>query len=100
MIRRVHNSFGISLHEPSLVFLYLSTRHLVMANAHPHFTLLGQSLGSLVLGYDAFSLLVPDIFVDTMGYAFTLALAKYLFPKMPVGAYVHYPIISTDMLGA
>lgn len=61
-------------------------------------TLLGQSLGSLVLGWEAFSLLVPDIFVDTMGYAFTLGLSKVLFPSMPTGAYVHYPTISTDML--
>ncbi len=100
MIKRVHTSFGISLHAPTLVFLYLSTRHLVLASTYPHFTLLGQSLGSLVLGYDAFGLLVPDVFIDTMGYAFTLALAKYLFPKMPVAAYVHYPIISIDMLGS
>jgi alpha-1,2-mannosyltransferase len=100
MIKRVHNSFGITLHAPTLVFLYLSTRHLVLASTWPHFTLLGQSLGSLALAYDAFGLLVPDIFIDTMGYAFTLALSKYLFPKMPVGAYVHYPIISTDMLGS
>lgn len=52
------------------------------------------------MAYDAFGLLVPDIFIDTMGYAFTLAFSKYLFPKMPVAAYVHYPIISTDMLGS
>ncbi len=100
MIKRVYNSFGITLNAPTLVFLYLSTRHLVLASAYPHFTLLGQSLGSLALAYDAFGLLVPDIFIDTMGYAFALAFAKYLFPKMPVGAYVHYPIISTDMLGS
>ncbi|ERF68075.1 hypothetical protein EPUS_08511 [Endocarpon pusillum Z07020] len=100
MIKRVHTSFGISLHAPTLVFLYLSTRHLVLASTYPRFTLLGQSLGSLVLAYDAFGLLVPDIFIDTMGYAFALAFAKYLFPKMPVAAYVHYPIISTDMLGS
>lgn len=49
---------------------------------------------------DAFSLLVPDILVDTMGYAFVLALSKALFPKMPTGAYVHYPTISTDMLSS
>lgn len=61
-------------------------------------TLLGQSLGSLIMAYDAFSLLVPDIFVDTMGYAFALGLSKLLFPNMPTGAYVHYPTISTDML--
>ena len=43
-------------------------------------------------------MLVPDIFVDTMGYSFTLALCKLIFPKIPTGAYVHYPTISTDML--
>lgn len=43
-------------------------------------------------------MLVPDIFIDTMGYAFALALSKLLFPNVPTGAYVHYPTISTDML--
>ena len=65
---------------------------------YPHFTLLGQSLGSLVVAYDAFNLLVPDVFIDTMGYAFTLALCKLLFPSVSTSAYVHYPTISTDML--
>lgn len=50
------------------------------------------------MAWDAFSLLVPDIFVDTMGYAFALGLCKLLFPDVPTGAYVHYPTISTDML--
>jgi alpha-1,2-mannosyltransferase len=57
-------------------------------------------MGSLILAYDAFSLLKPDIFIDTMGYAFTLALCNLLFPEVPTGAYVHYPTISTDMLGS
>ena len=35
-----------------------------------------------------------------MGYSFVLALAKWLFPSVPVAAYVHYPTISTDMLGS
>lgn len=78
--------------------MYLSTRHWVLPSTWPHATLLGQSLGSLVLGWDAFSLVVPDIFVDTVGYAFVLGLSKMLFPDMPTGAYVHYPTISTDML--
>jgi alpha-1,2-mannosyltransferase len=59
---------------------------------------LGQSIGSLVLAWDAFSLLTPDIFVDTMGYAFALGFSKILFQNVPTGAYVHYPTISTDML--
>lgn len=98
MIEKARSSFGISLRPVTLHISYLSTRHLVLANMYPHFTLLGQSLGSLALAYDAFSLIVPDIFIDTMGYAFTLAFCKYLFPSVPTAAYVHYPTISTDML--
>lgn len=98
ILKRVKDRFNIHLHPPTIHFLYLTTRHWVLASTWPRFTLLGQSIGSLVLAYDAFSLLVPDIFVDTMGYAFALALSSLLFPSVPTGAYVHYPTISTDML--
>ncbi|TDZ31162.1 GDP-Man:Man(3)GlcNAc(2)-PP-Dol alpha-1,2-mannosyltransferase [Colletotrichum spinosum] len=98
ILARVKTRFNIDLHPPTVNFLYLSTRHLVLASTWPHFTLLGQSLGSLVLAWDAFQLLVPDIFVDTMGYAFALGLCKFLFRNVPTCAYVHYPTISTDML--
>ncbi|KAK4039151.1 glycosyltransferase [Parachaetomium inaequale] len=98
ILARVKNRFNIHLHPPTINFLYLSTRHWVLASTWPRFTLAGQSLGSLILAWDAFSLLVPDIFVDTMGYAFALGLSKFLFPAVPTGAYVHYPTISTDML--
>ena len=40
---------------------------------------------------------LPDVFVDTSGYAFTFPLFK-MFGKCKVGCYVHYPTISTDML--
>jgi alpha-1,2-mannosyltransferase len=94
----VQNRFNIRLHPPTVAFLYLSTRHFVLPSTWPHFTLAGQSLGSIVLAWDAFSLMVPDVFVDTMGYAFALGLSKFLFRDVPTGAYVHYPTISTDML--
>ncbi|KAJ5536920.1 Glycosyl transferase family 1 [Penicillium frequentans] len=100
MLERVENRFNIQLHAPTVVLLYLTTRKYVVSSSYPYMTLLGQSLGSLVVAYDAFTLLVPDIFVDTMGYAFTLALCKWLFPTVPTGAYVHYPTISTDMLAS
>lgn len=36
---------------------------------------------------------------DTMGYAFTFPVVRILSGyRTPVGAYVHYPTISTDML--
>jgi alpha-1,2-mannosyltransferase len=98
ILKRVKDRFNIQLYPPTVHFLYLTTRDWVLASTWPRFTLLGQSLGSLILAYDAFSLLVPDIFIDTMGYAFALGLSSFLFPKVPTGAYVHYPTISTDML--
>lgn len=100
IVERVKHRFNIDLHSPTVVFIYLDTRKWVLSTTWPHFTLLGQSLGSLIMGYDAFSMLVPDVLVDTMGYSFTLALSKFFFPSIPTGAYVHYPTISTDMLGS
>jgi hypothetical protein len=38
----------------------------------------------------------PSI-TDTMGYAFTFHVVSIL-AQVPVGAYIHYPTISTDML--
>lgn len=98
MVADGEERFNIHLHPPTVTFLYLSTRHYVLSTTWPHFSLLGQSLGSLILAYDAFSLLDPDIFIDTMGYAFAIALCKWIFPQVPTAAYVHYPTISTDML--
>lgn len=92
------NRFNIQLHAPTISLLYLTTRKYVVPSMYPYMTLLGQSLGSLIVAYDAFNLLVPDIFIDTMGYAFTLVFCKMMFPSVPTGAYVHYPTISTDML--
>lgn len=40
---------------------------------------------------------ITDIYVDTMGYAFTYPLFKYI-GGCRVGCYTHYPTISTDML--
>jgi alpha-1,2-mannosyltransferase len=98
ILLNARNRFNIDLNPARVVFLYLTTREFVLANKWPYFTLLGQSFGSLILGWDALNLLAPDIYVDTMGYAFTLALCKWLFPRVPTAAYVHYPTISTDML--
>lgn len=64
---------------------------------YPYFTLLGQSLGSVWLGIEAINGLLPDIYIDTMGYAFTYSLFKYI-GGCRVATYTHYPTISTDML--
>jgi len=87
-----------NIHVPSHVeFIYLHKRDWVEAKKWPYFTLLGQSLGSFFLGLEALFKFVPDSYMDTMGYAFTLPLFRYL-GGCSVSCYVHYPTISTDML--
>lgn len=100
ILDNARNRFNINIRPARVAFLYLTTRDYVLASRWPRFTLLGQSLGSLVLGWEALNMLPPDVLVDTMGYAFVLGLSKWLFPKTPTGAYVHYPTISTDMLSS
>ncbi|KAH9466669.1 hypothetical protein MJO28_000715 [Puccinia striiformis f. sp. tritici] len=97
IIQKVKSRFGITLDPKSLLLVPLKTRYLVEASTWPRCTLLGQSLGSIVLGYEALSALIPDIYIDTMGYAFTFPVFR-LLTSIPIGAYVHYPTISNDML--
>ncbi|XP_075872601.1 GDP-Man:Man(3)GlcNAc(2)-PP-Dol alpha-1,2-mannosyltransferase [Nelusetta ayraudi] len=88
--------FNIALPRP-VHFVFLQHRVLVEPSLFPHFTLLGQSVGSIFLGWEALVKVVPDLYVDSMGYAFTLPLFRYL-GGCSVASYVHYPTISNDML--
>ncbi|XP_070694835.1 GDP-Man:Man(3)GlcNAc(2)-PP-Dol alpha-1,2-mannosyltransferase-like [Pempheris klunzingeri] len=88
--------FNITLPRP-VTFVFLRHRVLVEAGSYPHFTLLGQSAGSMFLGWEALTAFVPDLYVDSMGYAFTLPIFRYL-GGCKVASYVHYPTVSTDML--
>ncbi|KAJ9055977.1 asparagine-linked glycosylation protein, variant 3 [Entomophthora muscae] len=99
MLENVKNRFNIDIDPDTVDLIYLKTRSWVEASKYPRFTMLGQSLGSMVLGWEAMSQLIPDIFFDTMGYAFTYPIVKGL-AECRVAAYVHYPTISTDMLAS
>lgn len=96
MVSNALNTFKISLQKQPR-FVFLKQRKLVEASTYPMFTLLGQSMGSLILGIEALVKETPDIFIDTMGYAFTFPIFK-LLAGCRVACYVHYPTISTDML--
>lgn len=96
ILQKAHQRFNITIPK-QVEFIFLQSRNWVEAQKYPIFTLLGQSLGSIVLGWEALMAYVPDIYIDSMGYAFTLPLFKY-FGGCKVGCYVHYPTISTDML--
>ena len=96
IIERAKQRFNIDI-KRHVHFVYLNKRPWVTAERYPVLTLLGQSFGSIVLGIEALWNFTPDIYLDTMGYAFTIPLFKYI-GGCKVGCYVHYPTISTDML--
>lgn len=98
ILATAHDRFGITLNASKLSFVFMTKRAWVEAEHYPHFTMLMQSVGSIVLGFEAVTAHVPDVFIDTMGYAFTLPLFR-LLGLCKVACYVHYPTISTDMLG-
>lgn len=51
----------------------------------------------MVVGAEALWRCPPDVMIDTMGASFIYPLFRYL-AAAKIGAYVHYPIISTDMI--
>lgn len=57
--------FNITLDPNSLHFVFLKSRHLVEDSSWPRFTLLGQSVGSMVLAWEALTGLMPDIYIGT-----------------------------------
>lgn len=95
ILQKAVQRFNITIKPVEFIFLH--RRSLVEASSYPYFTLLGQSLGSMVLGWEAMMKFVPDVYIDTMGYAFTMPLFK-LLAGVSTMSYVHYPTISTDML--
>lgn len=59
MLKNAEKKFNILLSQENVEFILLKNRHWVEAKRYPAFTLLGQSLGSIVLGFEAIFKLVP-----------------------------------------
>lgn len=92
---RALDRFGVNLiHPPKVVHLY--KRKWVEETTYPHFTMIGQSLGSVYLSWEALCKFTPLYYFDTSGYAFTYPLARMFGCK--VICYTHYPTISLDMI--
>jgi alpha-1,2-mannosyltransferase len=67
MLSKCQNNFNIHVDASRLEFVFLNQRKWVEAEKYPALTLLGQSLGSIVLGFEALLKFQPDIYLDTMG---------------------------------
>jgi alpha-1,2-mannosyltransferase len=79
ILERVRTRFNIEL-DPSLVgFKFLKKRSWVEGANWPRFTLIGQSIGSIVLGWEALKCLVPDIWIGKWRQWHELALTLWLY---------------------
>ncbi|GMY08240.1 GDP-Man:Man(3)GlcNAc(2)-PP-Dol alpha-1,2-mannosyltransferase [Fagus crenata] len=92
---RALDRFGVKLLNPPKV-VHLYKRKWVEETTYPHFTMIGQSLGSVYLLWEALCKFTTFYYFDTSGYAFTYPLARMFGCK--VIYYTHYPTISLDML--
>ncbi|CAA0836618.1 GDP-Man\\x3aMan(3)GlcNAc(2)-PP-Dol alpha-1-2-mannosyltransferase [Striga hermonthica] len=87
--------FGVKLINPVKV-VHLYKRKWIEEATYPRFTMIGQSLGSAYLSWEALCSYTPLYYFDTCGYAFTYPIARMFGCK--VICYTHYPTISLDML--
>ncbi|KAL1406231.1 asparagine-linked glycosylation protein [Vanrija albida] len=102
ILQRVKDRFEIELDGKRLQFVPLPSRYLVSDTYWKRFTLLGQSLGSIYLAWEGLcgkDGAWGDIFIDSMGYAFTLPFVQLLTGgSVAIGTYTHYPTVSSDMV--
>ena len=97
VLANVHRHFNISIGAERIRLVPLKCCGWLEAEKYPVFTLIGQALGGLVVGIEALYRFVPCTFVDTIGCPFSLPLMHYM-AGCKVACYVHYPVISTDMI--
>ena len=67
--------FDITLAPQSLHFVFLESRWLVEDRSWPRFTLVGQSLGSMYLAWEALSKFIPDLYIGVLPVVETIPLS-------------------------
>lgn len=72
----VQARFNITLDPSSLHFVFLNSRFLVEDSTWPFFTLLGQSIGSMCLAWEAMTELMPDLFIGEFDSASTHLVSR------------------------
>ncbi|PNY05197.1 GDP-Man:Man(3)GlcNAc(2)-PP-Dol alpha-1,2-mannosyltransferase [Trifolium pratense] len=78
LLNRAIDRFGVKLLSPPKV-VHLYKRKWIEETTYPHFTMIGQSLGSMYLGWEALCKFTPLYYFDTSGYAFTYPLASLMY---------------------
>ena len=97
-IQNVQKQFAITISSTLRIrFVHLHVHKHLLFTKPTRFTMIVESWNTILLAYHALRQVNPHVYIDTTGYAFTFLIAK-IFGNCKVGAYVHYPTISADML--
>ncbi|EEY64637.1 uncharacterized protein PITG_16062 [Phytophthora infestans T30-4] len=107
LVARAADEFNLpelkTLHvERHVTLVPLPSREILEPSRYPSFTLMWQSVAHIRLALEAVQQsskqgLYPNVWVDTTGCPFSYIVASLLY-ACTVVAYVHYPMISTDMI--
>jgi alpha-1,2-mannosyltransferase len=100
ILRNVMTKFRIQIpqeQQEQIVFCKIYSRKYLDGSLYPFLTMLFQSLASVMVNVECLMRLTPDVYIDTTGVPYAYPLAKHV-AGCQVMAYVHYPIISKDML--
>lgn len=98
ILKKAADKFDVQgIDSKRVVFIYLRKfGKYIDGNYWKNFTLIGQLFGSALLGLEAIYELSPDVWVDTQGLPGSYLLVNWSL-KIPIVAYVHYPLIQPDM---
>ncbi|MDC6271865.1 hypothetical protein PP707_06160, partial [Acetobacter pasteurianus] len=98
ILGKTESKFQITgLDSSRIVFIYLRRfGHLIDSAYWKRFTIIGQLFGTGLLSLEACFEVSPDVWVDTMGLPSSFLVANKVL-KIPIIAYVHYPILQEDM---
>jgi len=100
--KHIKTRFGIKISEREWVrkmhFVEINSicLRLIEPKTWPKMTILGQSIGSLIMAMNALWICPVDVFIDTQGFAFSFFFARF-FCGAKVTTYTHYPTMSYDM---
>ena len=100
LAEHANSRFNLAVSPSSFRVIPIRYRNLLVPENYPRLTMIFQALASVLVTVECLlrGRSLPDIWVDTTGWAFGYPLLKLLKTDIKVVAYVHYPTVSSDML--
>ena len=97
IIASTKKCFGLDLSQNPPIFIKINGCKYADPHKYKFLTLIMEALGSILATLESVIKHPPEIFIDTTGYGFALTIPK-IIAGCKTAAYIHYPIISTDMI--